>query len=134
MKTPCKGYIDPNAPEFVAPENMIDAIKTHLGMPDLTIEEVLSSVYHSLARSYNEAVKNIERISGREVKLINIIGGGSKDAYLNKLTSEYTGKQVIAGPVEATAIGNLAVQLMYANEALTLDAVREIVKNSFEQI
>ena len=134
MKTPCKGYIDPNAPEFVAPENMIEAIKTHLGMPDLTIEEVLSSVYHSLARSYNEAVKNIERISGREVKLINIIGGGSKDSYLNKLTGEYTGKQVIAGPVEATAIGNLAVQLMYADQALALDAVREIVKNSFEQI
>jgi rhamnulokinase len=111
MNTPCKGYIDPNAPEFVAPENMIEAIKAHLGMPELTVEEVLSSVYHSLARSYSEAVKSIERISGREITLINIIGGGSKDAYLNRLTGEYTGKKVIAGPVEATAIGNLKVQM-----------------------
>ena len=134
MNTPCKGYIDPNAPEFVAPENMIEAIKAHLGMPELTVEEVLSSVYHSLARSYAEAVKSIERISGREITLINIIGGGSKDAYLNRLTGEYTGKKVIAGPVEATAIGNLVVQLTYSGEAESLEAARKIVKDSFEKI
>lgn len=134
MESALPGYIDPNAKEFVAPENMIEAIKAHLGKPELTLGEVLSSVYHSLARSYNDAVKTIEAITGKEIKLINIVGGGCKDAYLNKLTAEYTGKKVIAGPVEATATGNLITQLMYADKDITLANARDIVKNSFNDI
>ncbi len=134
MDSPLLGYIDPNAKEFVAPENMIEAIKAHLGMPEMTLGEVLASVYHSLARSYKEAVETIERISGQEVELINIMGGGSKDSYLNTLTAEYTKKRVIAGPVEATAIGNLITQMMYDNKELTLADARDIVKNSFDDI
>ena len=134
MESPLLGYIDPNAKEFVAPENMIDAIKTHLGKPDMTIGEVLASVYHSLARSYNDATKTIEKISGQQIELINIVGGGCKDQYLNKLTAEYTGKKVIAGPIEATATGNLITQMMYDNKELTLADAREIVKNSFDDI
>ena len=112
MESPLLDYIDPNAQEFVAPENMIEAIKTHLGMPEMTVGEVLASVYHSLARSYRDAVNTIESISGQEIKLINIVGGGCKDEYLNRLTAEYTGKKVIAGPIEATATGNLITQMM----------------------
>ena len=134
MESELRGYIDTNAPEFTAPENMIEAIKTHLGMPDLTIGEVLASVYHSLARSYNEAVKTIERISGQSIELINIVGGGCKDEYLDRLTAEYTGKRVIAGPVEATATGNLITQMMYDDKTLTLADARERVKNSFDDI
>ena len=134
MESELRGYIDTNAPEFTAPENMIDAIKDHLGMPDLTIGEVLASVYHSLARSYNDAVKIIERISGQSIELINIVGGGCKDEYLDRLTAQYTGKRVIAGPVEATATGNLITQMMYDDKNLTLAEARELVKNSFDDI
>ncbi|MBR6533142.1 MAG: rhamnulokinase [Clostridia bacterium] len=126
-----KELINPNAKEFVAPDNMIEAIRNYLHKPELPIEDVLSSVYHSLANSYNEAVKTIERVSGKQIDLINIIGGGSKDSYLNELTKKYTGKRVLAGPTEATALGNLIAQLMYANKALTLEEAREIVKKSF---
>lgn len=124
--------INPNAPEFVAPENMIDAIRTHLGEPELPLGDLLSSVYHSLALSYKEAVEIIENLTGKTVDVINIIGGGSKDQYLNRLTKQYTGKRVLAGPTEATATGNLIAQLMFDNPALTLEKAREMVKKSFE--
>lgn len=131
MESDFKELINPNAKEFVAPENMIEAIREYLVKKELPIGDVLSSVYHSLANSYNEAVKTIENVSGKQIDLINIIGGGSKDAYLNELTKEYTGKRVLAGPTEATAIGNIIAQLMFADKELTLESAREIVKKSF---
>lgn len=127
-----KELINPNAKEFLAPDNMIEAIRAHLGKPNLPIEDVLSSVYHSLANSYNEAVKVIENVTEKKIDLINIIGGGSKDTYLNELTKQYTGKKVLAGPTEATATGNIISQLMFADKNLTLEMAREIVKKSFE--
>ncbi len=126
------GYIDPNAREFVAPENMLDAIREHLSAPQLTVGEALASVYHSLARSYDSAVKTIETITNTEINTINIVGGGCKDAYLDELTAEYTGKRVLAGPIEATALGNIAVQLMYCDPTLSLANVRELIKKSFD--
>ena len=132
MESDFTEQINPNAKEFVAPENMIEAIRTYLGKPELPISDVLNSVYHSLANSYKEAVEIIERVSGKKIDLINIIGGGSKDQYLNKLTKEYTGKKVLAGPTEATATGNLIAQLMYLDNTYTLEAARETVKKSFD--
>lgn len=125
--------INPNAPDFLAPENMIDAIRNYLGKPDLPIGDVLNSVYYSLANAYNEAVKVIEEISNKEIDVINIVGGGCKDTYLNSLTEKITGKKVIAGPVEATAAGNIMVQLMYLDKNLDLTSARELIKNSFSK-
>ncbi len=123
--------INPNAPEFVAPENMIEAIRNYLGKPDLPLADVLSSVYHSLADSYGKAVEEIETISGKEIKSIHIVGGGSKDKYLNKLTAEYTGKKVYTGLMEATATGNILSQIMY-DKKITLTEAREIIKATFD--
>lgn len=131
MESDFKELINPNAPCFTAPENMIEAIREYLGRPELPIGDVLNSVYNSLASSYNEAVKTIERVSGKNIDLINIIGGGSKDSYLNKLTKEYTCKRVLAGPTEATAIGNLIAQFMYLDSDFTLEKARGTVKKSF---
>lgn len=126
-------YINPNAPDFLAPDNMIEAIRNYLGQPQLPIGDVLNSVYHSLAKTYNEAVKVIEEISNKQIDIINIVGGGCKDTYLNSLTEKYTGKKVIAGPVEATAAGNLMVQLIYLEKDLDLTKARELIKNSFSK-
>lgn len=126
-------YINPNAPDFLAPENMIEAIRNYLGKPDLPIGDVLNSVYHSLAKTYTEAVKVVEEISNKQIDVINIVGGGCKDRYLNTLTEKYTGKKVIAGPVEATAAGNLMVQLMHLDKELNLKSARELIKNSFSK-
>jgi rhamnulokinase len=122
--------IDPTDNAFLAPDDMIYAIRTYLGQPELPLADVLSSVYHSLAYSYEKTVKEIEKISGKEVKSIHIVGGGSKDKYLNSLTAKYTGKKVYIGLSEATATGNIISQIMYS-DGKTLAEVRDIVRNTF---
>ena len=125
-------YFDVNDKLFSAPDNMIEAIRTYFGDPDMRLESVLSSVYHSLARSYKNAVSEIEGLTGRTVGDIHIVGGGSKDSYLNELTAKYTGKRVVAGPVEATAAGNLISQLIYLKQCKNLTEARALIKNSFD--
>lgn len=126
-------FINPNDESFLAPDNMIEAIRKYLNKPQLPIADVINSVYHSLAREYDKAVKVIEKISQKQIDVINIVGGGCKDKYLNSLTEKYTGKKVIAGPVEATAAGNIMVQLMYLDQNLDLSSARELIKNSFNK-
>ncbi len=110
-----KKTFDPNDERLVSPENMIEAVKGCLGEKELPIEDVISSVYHSLAKTYAEAVEEIEKITGEKIDSINIVGGGSKDTYLNELTGIYTKKEVITGVGEATAMGNLLSQLRSIN-------------------
>ena len=124
--------IDTNDYSFLAPDNMIDAIRAYLKNDNMPVDAVINSVYHSLAKAYSDVVAEIERISGKTVDTINIVGGGSKDAYLNELTARYTGKRVLAGPVEATATGNIISQLMYSGEVNSLEEARALVKLSFD--
>ena len=124
-------YLDVNHESFVAPENMIDAVKAYFGK-EMTLDEVLASVYHSLAKSYKAATEEIERLTGKTVNEIHIVGGGCQDTYLNRLTAEYTGKPVTAGPVEATAVGNLISQLIFNGVCGDLTEARELIKKSFE--
>lgn len=121
---------DCNAPTLTAPQSMLEAIRNLLGDADLPVADVLSSVYHSLALSYQQAVSQIEALSGKQIGRILIVGGGSKDRYLNELTAKVTGKTVLTGLSEATALGNILSQIM-ACENLTLRQAREIVKQSF---
>lgn len=130
----CKeySYLDVNHPSFVAPDNMIDAIKEYFNRDDMPLGEIINSVYHSLAKSYKNAVEEIERLTNKTVTSIAIVGGGCQDSYLNRLTAQYTGKKVLAGPVEATATGNLLSQLIYSGKAKDLSHAREIVKKSLD--
>lgn len=130
MESQFTKLIDPTDDSFLAPENMIEAVRNYLGIPDLPIADVLASVYLSLASSYDKAVKEIEKISGKEIKAIHIVGGGSKDKYLNRLTAKCTGKKVYIGLNEATATGNIISQIMY-KENLNLQQAREIIKDTF---
>ncbi len=120
-------YFDVNHKSLVAPDNMIEAIKEYFGDSKMTLSEVLASVYHSLAKSYKEALKEIEELTGITVNEIHIVGGGCQDKYLNKLTAEYTGKPVTAGPVEATAVGNLISQMLYDKVFKNIDEARKTV-------
>ena len=124
--------IDPTDDCFLAPINMVEAIRTYLGEPELPIADVLKSVYLSLATSYKNTVNEIETVAGKTIDEIAIVGGGSKDKYLNKLTKEYTGKPVQVGLTEGTAVGNLITQLMYLDNTLTLENARKIIANTFE--
>lgn len=132
IKSDFRELIDPTDDCFLAPENMIEAIRAYLKKPELPIGDVLSSVYHSLAVSYDKTVKELEKIAGKQIDKISIVGGGCKDEYLNRLTKEYTGKRVTAGPVEGTAAGNLIAQLMFLNPELDLAKAREIIINTFD--
>lgn len=124
--------IDPTDDCFLAPINMVEAIRTYLGEPELPIADVLKSVYLSLATSYKNTVNEIETVAGKTIDEIAIVGGGSKDKYLNKLTKEYTKKRVKVGLTEGTAVGNLIAQLMYLDNTLTLENARKIIANTFK--
>lgn len=122
-------YFDVNDSTLVAPKNMIDAIGKLIESDDLGF--ILNSVYHSLAKSYNEAVTEIEAVAGKRFNTIHIVGGGCQDKYLNALTRDYTGKSVTAGPIEATATGNIVSQIMY-DKKISLATARDLIKNSFD--
>ena len=128
--------IDVNNSAFLAPESMFDAIKNYCVANEMTepktIGDTVRCIYHSLAKCYADTVSDIESKLGIKFDCVNIVGGGSKDTYLNELTAKYTEKPVVAGPTEATAIGNLLVQMIDANEIDDLSSGRNIIKNSFD--
>lgn len=124
-----------NDKRFFAPVSMIDEIKlyakeTNQKIP-LSIGEIASVVYDSLAECYKKAIKEIEEITGKELDSVQIIGGGANAQYLNKLTSIKTGLKVTAGPMEATAIGNGLCQMIQKGEFEDLDEARMCVMRSF---
>jgi len=128
--------IDLNLPQFLAPESMIGEIKNEyrkLGkkVPE-SPAELAFSVYTSLAQCYKTAIDDLEKITGKKYPSISIIGGGSKDAYLNTLTAKYTGKTVFAGPSEATAVGNILLQLQAAGDPAVKDGFAKLVEKSFD--
>jgi len=131
MKSDYKKAFSPNLPSLVAPESMLTSIRTALGEENLSLANALKSVYISLAKSYDKAIKEIERICRKQIENIIIVGGGSKDKYLNRLTSEITGKKVFTGLSEATALGNIAVQIMY-DKKISLTEARQVIKQSFD--
>lgn len=121
---------------FLKPENMIEEIqifckKTNQDVPH-TPAEIAKCVFDSLAISYEKAISEIEEIYEKDFPKINVIGGGSKNEMLNQLIANTTGKEVIAGPSEATAIGNIAAQLMALEEIKHIQEARAIIKESFE--
>lgn len=125
-------FIDVNDNRLTAPENMIEAVKTVANNPDMTLAEVINCVYHSLAKSYKYALEEIQRLTGKDIDSINIVGGGSADKYLNRLTAEYTGKKVYAGPREATALGNIVSQMIGDKGEIDIWSARELIKKSFD--
>lgn len=122
-------YFDVNDRTLVAPDNMIDAIGKLICRDDLGL--ILNSAYHSLAKSYSEAVSEIEAVTGKRFNAIHIVGGGCQDEYLNALTRDYTGKDVTAGPIEATATGNIISQII-SDKKISLATARDLIKNSFD--
>lgn len=129
------GRVDVNDGRFLAPDNMQEAVRVVLrenGFKEKpTAAQTLSCVYHSLAESYAEAVRGLEKITGRAFTSLNIVGGGSQDAYLNQLTADATGLPVYAGPTEGTAIGNIAVQMIAGGALRDVQHARDVIRESF---
>ena len=127
--------VDVNADLFLAPASMTGAIKdmciqTGQLVPE-TAGELAAVVYESLSDSYAETVQELEQITERKYNNICIVGGGSNADYLNRLTAEKSGRKVLAGPGEATAVGNLLAQMIENRDLKDLKEARKCVRNSF---
>ena len=107
----CNVLVDANAPDFLAPKSMKAAFDQATGNRLETLGDYFRCAYRSLAISYTEALEELEANTGTKYEKLYIVGGGAKNAFLNRLTEEFTGKQVIALPIEATALGNLKIQM-----------------------
>ncbi|MBQ6858336.1 MAG: rhamnulokinase [Clostridia bacterium] len=107
----CSALVDANAQAFLAPGSMRAAFDEATGGALKTPGDYFRCAYRSLAVSYRQAIRELEENTGKTYEKLYIVGGGAKNAFLNALTQSETGKQVIALPIEATALGNLGVQL-----------------------
>ena len=121
---------------FLAPDSMIGAIREACGqtgqrVPE-TAGELAAVVYNSLADCYRSTAENIELMTNKRYDCIYVVGGGSNADYLNRLTAQYTGKTVYAGPSEATAIGSLLAQMIALGEITGLEAGRRLIRDSFD--
>jgi len=128
--------VDINQDCFLAPESMIRAIqqectRTQQRAPE-TVGEIMQCVYSSLSVCYRDAIRNLEKLTGKKYTSINIVGGGCQDGYLNECTAAATGLTVYAGPIEGTAIGNVIVQMIMAGEFQNLQEARAAIRKSFE--
>ncbi len=126
-----KYTVDVNDQRFLSPAGMCAEIRAAVG-EDMGTAQLVRTVYDSLALSYKRAVEELEANTGTRFESINIIGGGSRDELLNELTANTTGKKIVTGPVEATAVGNIIMQMISAGEITDISAARSIVKNSFD--
>ena len=107
----CSILVDANAAEFLAPKSMKTAFDKVTGNALATIGDYFRCAYRSLAVSYKQAIDELEANTGCTYEKLYIVGGGAKNTFLNRLTEESTGKQVMALPIEATALGNLKIQM-----------------------
>ena len=131
-----KYLIDVNDNNFLAPNSMIKAIKNYcqnkFNYNPESIEEVVSIVYSSLAKSYTQTIQEIEKLTSQKFSSLYIIGGGCQDNYLNYLAAQESGLEVFAGPIEATAIGNLGCQMLNKKYFNSVKEFRNFIFNSFD--
>jgi len=128
--SPTNCLLDLKDSRYLAPESMIAEIEKEAGKQE--VGALAYTVFNSLAFSYGEAIRELESLTGRYFDALHVIGGGCQNTLLNELTHRHTGKKITAGPVEATAIGNILAQMIGTGEIPDLDAAREIVMKSFD--
>ena len=123
--------VDVNDEKFLAPSSMIEAINASVGK-QLSVGGLAYCIFNSLAKSYAESLSALEELTNERYDTLNIIGGGSKNELLNELTAEYTGRKIVTGPTEGTAIGNFMMQMVGMGELSSVAEGRRIIKTSFD--
>jgi len=131
---PFVSFIDPDAPEFVPSGNLprrISEFCQRTGQPvPQTPGEVMRCIYQSLALKYRYTFEKLRQVTGRDYPRIHLVGGGTKDNLLCQMTADSCNRDVIAGPIEATVYGNIAVQLLAAGAIKDLAQARELIAAS----
>ena len=135
---PFTAVIDPDDKSFLNPSNMPQAIidfcqNTGQTAPE-SRGEIMRCALESLALRYRDVLEKMEQLRGKAVEVFHLVGGGIQNTLLSQLTANATGKTVIAGPVEATAIGNIIVQALAIGEIASLEEGREIIRQSYETV
>ncbi|MEJ9210399.1 rhamnulokinase [Bacillus smithii] len=130
-----KQFVNFNHERFLNPDNMVEEIQnycreTNQEVP-LTPGELANCIYNNLAIIYAIAIDELEMITGKKIEQLHIVGGGSNNEWLNQLTADLSGRTVFAGPSEATAIGNLIMQMIATGEVSDLETARKLVRHSF---
>ncbi len=131
---PFRSIINPDSPEFYAGGNMEQKIqdfcrRTNQPIPE-TVGQIARCVYESLALKYRYALEGLEKMKGQRIDSLNIVGGPINNRFLNQLIADSLNREVITGPVEGAAIGNLLTQAMALGDITDLDHLRQIVRNS----
>lgn len=131
---PFRSFIDPDAPEFVPQGDIPRRVqafceKTGQCVPQ-TVGEIMRCIYESLALKYRLTAEKIRSCTGREYRELHVVGGGTKDRLLCQMTADACGMPVLAGPVEATVLGNLAVQLIACGAIKNIRQARQIIAQS----
>lgn len=131
---PFKCFIDPDAPQFSVSCDMSEQIGKYCrdtGQPvPQTDGEVIRCIYESLAMKYRFALAQISENTGKSFKALNLLGGGTKDGFLCSMTADSLGIPVIAGPAEATALGNIMLQLIALGDISDVEQGRDIIRNN----
>lgn len=131
-----RALVDAEDPRFLSPASMVEEVRAacaDAGQPlPTTTGEVACTVFDSLAADYARTVRQMETLTGTAFTSVNIVGGGSANAYLNQATANACGLPVYAGPTEGTALGNLIVQMIHAGELQDLASARAAIARSFD--
>jgi rhamnulokinase len=131
----CRQFINFNDKRFLNPENMIQEIQqycreTNQEIPH-TVGELANCIFTNMSIIYAMSIRQIEEITGKRIEQLHIVGGGAKNEFVNQLTADLSGKTIYAGPTEATAIGNILVQMISGNEISDLQTARQLIEHSF---
>ena len=131
---PFRSIINPDDASFANPPDMIEAIQTFCRrhrqpVPD-TRGRLVRCIFESLALRYRHVFDSLRTLSGRQLSVLHVIGGGSCNALLNQWTANATGVTVVAGPAEATAIGNIMMQAVAAGHAAGVEDMRRMVRSA----
>lgn len=126
---------DPDHPELLHPENMVTAIAAYCrgtGQAEpASPAAYVRAILESLAFKYRVVLEALETLTGRQFEEIRVVGGGARNRLLNQFTADATGRCVIAGPIEATALGNVAMQMLATGAVRSLDDARAIIDQAF---
>lgn len=133
---PFFGIIDCDCSDFLAPGDMPTRINNHLtqtGQPTTADKgQMIRLVLESLALKYRRTLEAIEDVTGDPIDVLHIVGGGIQNELLCQFAADATGKRVVAGPIEATASGNILMQAIAAGRLKGIDEARAIVRHSFD--
>jgi len=135
QETPFRCLVDPDHSSFLRPDNMCKAIDEFCGRTEQPLPQSAASytraILESLAFKYRLVLVRLEKLTGARIACVRVIGGGSKNRLLNQLTADATGRTVLAGPAEATAMGNVAMQILATGAASSLAEVRAMIERSY---